>query len=65
MIKSMRNSKIAIFTTFLFSLGRPWGNHAKRCINEKTIQCLPNPSQHVTTLCFKTKFTLLLFVISY
>ena len=28
--------------------GRPCGNHAKCCINEKTIQCLPNPSQHVT-----------------
>ena len=32
---------------FLFALGRPCGNHAKRCMNEKTIQCLPNPSQHV------------------
>jgi len=27
--------------------GRPCGNHAKRCMNEKTIQCLPNQSQHV------------------
>ena len=27
--------------------GRPCGNHAKRCMNEKTIQCMPNPSQHV------------------
>jgi len=27
--------------------GRPCGNHAKRCMNEKKIQCLPNPSQHV------------------
>jgi len=27
--------------------GRPCGNPAKRCMNEKTIQCLPNPSQHV------------------
>jgi len=25
----------------------PCGNHAKRCMNEKPIQCLPNPSQHV------------------
>jgi len=35
---------------FIFCLpwGRPCGIHAKRCINEKTIQCLPNPSQHVT-----------------
>jgi len=33
---------------FIFCLpwGRPCGNHAKRCMNEKTIQCLPNPSQH-------------------
>ena len=36
---------------FIFCLpwGRPCGNHAKRCMNEKTIQCLPNPSQHVRT----------------
>jgi len=28
---------------FIFCLpwGRPCGNHAKRCMNEKTIQCLP------------------------
>ena len=34
---------------FIFCLpwGRPCGNHAKCCMNEKTIQCLPNPSQHV------------------
>ena len=31
----------------MFALGRLCGNHAKRCMNEKTIQCLPNPSQHV------------------
>ena len=33
---------------FIFGLpwGRPCGNHAKRCMNEKKIQCLPNPSQH-------------------
>ena len=33
---------------FIFCLPwrRPRGNHAKRCMNEKTIQCLPNPSQH-------------------
>ena len=34
-----------------FILCLPWGcpyvNHAKRCMNEKTIQCLPNPLQHV------------------
>ena len=32
---------------FCLPWGRPCGNHAKRCMNEKTIQCLPNPSQHV------------------
>jgi len=32
---------------FCLPWGRPWGNHAKRCMNEKTIQCLPNLSQHV------------------
>ena len=34
---------------FIFCLpwGCPCGNHAKRCMNVKTIQCLPNPSQHV------------------
>ena len=34
---------------FIFCLpwGRPYDNHAKHCMNEKTIQCLPNPSQHV------------------
>ena len=43
--------KIVIFTYtglhFCFPWGRPWGNHAKRRINDKTIQCLQNPSQHV------------------
>ena len=32
---------------FCLPLGHPCGNHAKRCMNEKTIQCLPNSSQHV------------------
>jgi len=34
---------------FIFCLpwGRLCGNHAKRCMDEKAIQCLPNPSQHV------------------
>ena len=32
---------------FCLPWGRPCGNHAKRCMNEKTIQCLPNSSQHV------------------
>ena len=42
---------IVIFTYpglyFCLPWGRPCGNHAKRCMNEKTIQCLLNPSQHV------------------
>ena len=33
--------------TFCLPWGRPCGNHAKRCMNEKTIQSLPNLSQHV------------------
>ena len=32
---------------FCLPWGRPYDNHAKHCMNEKTIQCLPNPSQHV------------------
>jgi len=34
---------------FIFCLpsGCSCGNHAKLCMNEKTIQCLPKPSQHV------------------
>ena len=43
--------KIVILRTqaFIFCLpwGRPCGNNAKRCMSEKTIQCLPNHSQHV------------------
>lgn len=43
--------KIVIFTYpglhFCLPWGRPQDNHAKRCMNEKTIQCLPNPSQHI------------------
>jgi len=37
---------------FIFCLpcGRPCGNRAKHCMNEKTIQCLPNPSQHLSSL---------------
>ena len=49
---SNHNCKQAPFLrtlAFIFCLpwGRPCGNHAKRCMNEKTIQCLPNRSQHV------------------
>jgi len=40
--------------------GRPCGNHAKRYMNENTIQCFPNPSQHVAIyleqfLCFEIR----------
>jgi len=34
--------------TFCLPWGRPCGNHANRCVNEKTIQCLPNLAQHVS-----------------
>ena len=30
--------------TFCLLWGRPCGNHAKRCMNEKATQCLPKPS---------------------
>jgi len=44
-------AKTVIFTYpglhFCLPWGRICGNHAKRWMNEKTIQCLPNPSQHV------------------
>jgi len=39
--------KISIFTTFLFPWGRPWGNHAKCCMDRKRIRCLQIASQHV------------------
>ena len=57
MVKSMRQSRKSkksknryFYHTFCFPWGRPCCNHAKRCINEKTIQCLPNPSQHVPSI---------------
>ena len=44
-----KNRHFYVPRAFIFCLpwGRPCGNHAKRCMNEKTIQCLPNSSQHV------------------
>jgi len=39
--------KIAIFTTFCFPWGRPWGNHAKCCMDGKSIRCLQIVSLHV------------------
>ena len=41
------NPKIAILPHFCLPWGRRCRNHAKRCMNENTIQCLPNPSQHL------------------
>ena len=35
------------FTTFRFPWGRPWGNHAKCCMDGKRIGCLQSVSQHV------------------
>jgi len=40
-------AKIAIFTTFLFSMGTPWGNHAKFCMDGRRIRCLQIVSLHV------------------
>jgi len=39
--------KIAIFTSFWFPWGRPWGNHAKCCMDGKRIRCLQIVSLHV------------------
>ena len=43
--------KIAVFTYrrphFCFSWRRPCDYHAMCCMDGKTIQCLPNPLQHV------------------
>jgi len=39
--------KIAIFTTFCFPWGCPWGNHAKCCMDGKRIRCLQIVSLHV------------------
>jgi len=44
-----KKSSFLRILAFIFCLpwGRPCSNQAKRCMNEKTVQCLPNPSQHV------------------
>ena len=44
-----KKSSFLCTPAFIFCLprGRPCGNHAKRCMNEKTIMCLLNPSHHV------------------
>jgi len=48
------SAKIAIFTYhsphFCFPWRRPYNYHAICCMDGKTIQCLPNPLQHVPIL---------------
>jgi len=48
---NLQQLKIAVFTYssphFCFLWGRPWGNHAKCCMDGKRIQCLQIVSQHV------------------
>ena len=56
---SNHNSKKSSFLhtpAFIFCLswGRHCGNHAKRCINEKTIHCLPNTSHDVYPTIFNS-----------
>jgi len=46
-LRCWRAIKIAVFTTFLFPWGRPWGNHTKCCMDGKRIRCLQIVSQHV------------------
>ena len=48
MLKSMRKSKNRYFLPHVcFPWGRPWGNHAKCCMDGKRIRCLQIVSQHV------------------
>ena len=50
-IRTASAKKIAVFTYrsphFCFSCRSPCDYHAICCMDGKTIQCLPNPSQHV------------------
>ena len=39
--------KIAILSHFCFPWGRPWGNHAKCCMDGKRFRCLQIVSHHV------------------
>jgi len=39
--------KISILPHFCFPWGRPWGNHAKCCMDRKIIRCLQIASLHV------------------
>jgi len=51
MLHSMRKSKNRYFYhIFCFPWGRPWGNHAKCCMNGKKIRCL----QIVSLVCPST-----------
>jgi len=40
--------KTAILPHFCFPWGRPWGNHAKCCMDGKRIRCLQIVLQHVS-----------------
>ena len=48
---SLQQLKIAVFTYrsphFCFPWGRPWGNHAKCCMDGNRIRCLQIVSRHV------------------
>ena len=55
MLKSMRKSKNRYFYhifvfCIMFPWGRPWGNHAKCCMDGKRIRCLQIVSLHVPHL---------------
>jgi len=48
MLKSTRNSQNRYFYhIFCFPWGRPWGNHAKCCMDGKRIRCLQIVLRHV------------------
>ena len=48
---NLQQLKITVFTYrsphFCFPWGRPWGNHAKCCMDGKKLRCLQFVSQHV------------------
>jgi len=47
-LKYLRTFKFLLFFShFCFPLERPWGNHAKCCMDRKIIRCLQIVSQHV------------------
>ena len=54
----MRMSKNRYFLPhFGFPWGRPWGNHAKCCIDGKGIRCLQIVSQHSNRKCKNSPFS--------